>query len=104
MWTGSFVIYATGWSLLLLSVFYTIIDVLGFKKWAFGYVVVGMNSITIYLAYCMISFGFTSKFLFAGAINFAEEPFRPVLSMIGVLLLEWLFLYFLYRKKIFLRV
>ena len=104
MWTGSFVIYAIGWSLLLLSVFYTIIDVIGFKKWAFGYVVVGMNSITIYLACCMISFGFTSEFLFAGAIDFAEEPLRPVLSMIGVLLLEWLFLYFLYRKKIFLRV
>ena len=104
MWTGSFVIYAAGWSLLLLSVFYTIIDVLGFKKWAFAYVVVGMNSITIYLACRMINFGFTSRFLFGGIAKFVDEPFGPVLLAVGVLLLEWLFLYFLYRKKTFLRV
>lgn len=104
MWSGSFVVYTAGWSLLLLSVFYVLIDVLNFKKWAFAFVVVGMNSITIYLAYRIINFGFTSKFLFGGVINFAEEPLRPVLSMIGVLFLEWMFLYFLYRKKIFLRV
>jgi len=104
MWTGSFVIYAAGWSLLLLSVFYTIIDVLGFKKWAFIYVVVGMNSIMIYLACRMINFGFTSRFLFGGIAKFVDEPFGPVLLAAGVLLLEWLFLYFLYRKKIFLRV
>lgn len=104
MWSGSFVVYAAGWSLLFLSIFYFIIDVLGFKKWAFFYIVVGMNSITIYLAYRMIKFGFTSEFLFGGIANMLEEPFRPVILVIGSLFLEWMLLYFLYRKKVFLRV
>lgn len=104
IWTGSFVVFAVGWSLFLLSIFYTIIDVLDFRKWAFICVVVGMNSITVYLACRMINFGFTSQFLFGGVADFTGEPIRPIIITAGTLFLEWLFLFFLYQKKIFLRV
>ena len=49
IWTSSFVLYAGGWSLLLLALFYWIIDVKGYRKWAFFLIVIGMNSITIWV-------------------------------------------------------
>jgi predicted acyltransferase len=49
IWTSSYVLYAGGWSLILLALFYLIIDVWGFRKWAFPFVVIGLNSITIYM-------------------------------------------------------
>ena len=56
LWTSSFVCFVGGLSLLLFSVFYLIIDVWKFKKWAFFFVVIGMNPITIYLAERIINF------------------------------------------------
>ena len=47
IWTSSFVLVAAGWSLLLLALFYAVIDVLGYRKWAFFFIVIGMNAITI---------------------------------------------------------
>jgi len=49
IWSSSFVLFAGGWSLLLLALFYGIIDILGYRKWAFFFTVIGANSITIYL-------------------------------------------------------
>ncbi len=104
LWTGSFILLAAGWSSLLLSVFYLVIDCIGLKKWAIVFTVIGMNPITIYLAARVIHFGHTSNFLFGGLINLAAEPYRPMLYSVGVLLLEWLLLFFLYRKKVFLKI
>lgn len=104
LWTGSFVVVASGWSMLLLSLFYLVIDCIGFKKWTILLTVIGMNSITIYMAAKVIDFGHTGSFLFGGLINLAAEPYRPLLSTAGVLLLEWLLLYGLYRKKVFLKI
>ena len=50
LWTSTFVLVAGGWSLLLLALFYTMIDVLKFRAWAFFFVVIGVNAITIYVA------------------------------------------------------
>ena len=56
LWTSSFVLFAGGWSLLLLALFYGVIDVLGFRAWAFFFVVIGANAITIYLLPQVIDF------------------------------------------------
>lgn len=50
LWTSTLVLYAGGWSFLLLAIFYLIIDVWGFKKWSFPFVVIGMNAIAVYVA------------------------------------------------------
>jgi predicted acyltransferase len=105
LWTSSFVLYAGGWSLLLLSVFYLIIDVWNRKKWAFFFVIIGLNPITIYLCQAgIISFRRTSDFFFGGLINYFPEPSHDLLNAIGYMFISWLFLYILYRLKIFLRV
>jgi predicted acyltransferase len=103
LWTSTYVLIAGGFSLLLLALFYTIIDVIGFRRWAFFFVVVGVNSITIYVASRIIPFPEISQFLFGGAARLSGS-FGPVLLAIGTLILEWLLLLHLYRSRIFLRV
>src|SRR5260221_2980715 len=50
LWTSSFVMNVGGYSLILLSIFYYIIDVKGYKKWSFLFRVIGMNSVLIYIS------------------------------------------------------
>jgi len=103
LWTSSFVLFAGGWSLLLLALFYTVIDVLKFRKWAFFFVVIGMNAITIYVGRNLIDFRKIAAFFFQG-LSTHTGTFGSVVMPTGILLVEWLFLWYLYRQKTFLRV
>jgi predicted acyltransferase len=49
IWTPSWAVFSTGWTFTILAVFFAIIDVLGWKNWSWPFVVVGMNSITMYV-------------------------------------------------------
>ncbi|MBN2289722.1 MAG: DUF5009 domain-containing protein [Candidatus Glassbacteria bacterium] len=102
IWTSSYVLWAAGWSLLLLGAFYWIIDVRGYSGWAFLFVVIGLNPITIYVADRIFDFGLIAGIFIHGFID-SLGSFKPVFWAFCVLLTEWLFLYFLYRKKIFLK-
>ena len=104
LWTSSFVCWAGGLSLLLFSVFYLVIDVLKFRKWAFFFVVIGMNPITIYLAGRIINFRTASRFFFQGFADLMPETWTPLVNAIGITTIGWVFLYFLYKKKIFLKI
>ena len=104
LWTSSFVCFVGGLSLLLFSLFYLIIDVWNFRKWAFFFVVIGMNPITIYLAERIINFRSASKFFFGGFITLFPEAWAPFLNGIAITAIGWVFLYILYRKKVFLKV
>jgi predicted acyltransferase len=105
LWTSSYVLFAGGWSLILLAIFYVIIDVWKIRRWSLPFVVIGLNSITIYMLCAgIINFQTMNQFFFTGVIQFFSEPVQPVISAIGVLLCEWVLLYFLYKKKIFLKV
>jgi len=105
MWTSSFVLYAGGWSLLLLSIFYLIIDVAGLKKWSMPFVWVGCNSILIYMAaHGIVNFEYSSGFIFGGLINQTGLLWHPAFLWIGVAILQLTILYFLYQKKWFLKV
>jgi predicted acyltransferase len=63
LWSSSFVCYVGGISIILMTIFYLIIDVWKYQKWAFFFVVIGMNPITIYLANRIIGFGRATDFL-----------------------------------------
>ena len=103
-WTTTFNLLAGGIACLLLSLFYLIIDVWQWRKWTFFFTVIGMNSITIYLAHRIIGFGDISSFFLGGLSRLSGEAWGNVIIWTGVILVEWLMLLFLYRKKIFLRV
>ena len=103
LWTSTYVLIAGGWSLLLLALFYTVIDVIKFRAWAFFFVVIGVNAITIYIAARIIPFDEIARFFLGGVVKYSGS-FAPAVLPIGTLALEWLFLLHLYRNKIFLRV
>lgn len=105
MWTSSFVLYSGGWSLLLLSLFYFIIDVLELKRWSNPFVWIGMNSILIYIAaHGLVNFVSSSDFLFGGLINKTPEIWHAALVWTGVLLIQLALVYYCWKKKIFLKL
>jgi len=63
-----------------------------------------MNSLTIYMIYRFVNFRYTSRLLFEGLYKPLDETWYPVMESLGALALVWLFLYFLYQKKIFFKV
>ena len=104
LWSSSFVCFVGGLSLLLFSVFYLIIDVWGYKKWTLFFVVIGMNPITIYLTERIINFHSATRFFFGGFTAILPESWAQLIDGIGVTTVAWVFLYILYKKKIFLKV
>ncbi|MBZ5859531.1 acyltransferase family protein [Flavihumibacter profundi] len=104
LWTSSFVLHVGGISLLLLAVFYYIIDVLGYQKWAFFFRVIGMNSILIYMSGHFINWEYTAKAFFQWLMQLAGEPYSLVVLAIAAVAVKWVFLYILYLKKVFLKV
>jgi predicted acyltransferase len=103
LWTSSFVLHCGGLSLLLLALFYLVIDVWRLRSWTLFFVVIGSNSIFIYLAERFIDFEYTTRFFFGGALQHAGV-YPPLLWAMAIVLVKWLLLYLLYRKRIFLRV
>lgn len=93
-----------GISLILLSLFYYIIDVLGYIKWAFFFRVIGMNSILIYMSGHFIDWDYTTNGFFKWLGQLIGNPFNAVALAICYVAVKWAFLYFMYLKKAFLRV
>ncbi len=107
IWTPSWVLFSGGWCLLILGGLYLIMDVWNRRDWAFPLKVVGMNSIAAYLM----------SWLFVGSISAAllrhlghhvfevfGRTYEPLLLGAGVMLVEWLILWWMSRRKIFLRI
>jgi heparan-alpha-glucosaminide N-acetyltransferase len=107
IWTPSWVIFSSGWVCLLLAAFYAVIDWQGWKRWAFPLVVVGMNSIAMYVMDHLwdnwikntwrIHFG-------PNVYNLFGVGFAPITEMVLMLLVLWLFTYWMYRRKLFLKI
>ena len=104
MWTSSFVLVVGAYSVLMFALFYYIIDVLNWRKWTLFFTVIGMNSITIYLAQRFIKFSYTSEKLFSGLVKLMPENSQAFFTQVAYIAVCWLFLYFLYRKRVFLKV
>jgi predicted acyltransferase len=103
LWTSSFVLVAGGWSLLLLALFYAVIDVLGWHRWAFFWIVIGANAITIYVVPRFLDFAHATEFFLGGTARLCGT-YGTIVLLAGTLLAKWLFLWWLYRQRVFLRV
>lgn len=102
--TTSFTLYSTGWVLLMLLAFYWIIEVKGYRKWTFPLVVVGANSIFIYSLDIVLRSWLNRA---VGVFTFGYEwigTFAPVAQSCTVLLVMWYLCYWLYKRKIFLKL
>ena len=107
IWTPSWTIFSAGWVVLFLAGYYYAIDVKGYRRWTLPFVVVGMNSIAMYVLVHVATEYAEKSFL----IHFGRAPFEifgpaflPILLGGCVLAVFWLILYWMYRKRLFLRI
>ena len=92
------------YSLIMLALFYYIIDVKRWRRWDFFFVVIGMNSIAIYMLPRFVNFDFMRDRLLGGVISLLPEHLYPVVEPTTYIITWWIFLYIMYRYKIFLKV
>jgi predicted acyltransferase len=109
IWTSSYVLVAGGWSLLLLALFYYVVDVRRWRGWCQPFVWIGMNPITLYLASSVFSFHSVASRLVGGSIRgwvdrYVVSGASGILVSAVSLALVIALARFLYQRKIFLRV
>jgi len=104
IWTPSWAVLSGGWVLILLSIFYWLVEIAGMRRLVFPLVVVGMNSITIYLLHSLCG-GWIRENLHKHLPEAAFVPgWEPVIERCGVLFVLWLVCFWLYRQKAFLKL
>lgn len=108
IWTPAWTIFSSGICFLFLAFFYQVIDVTNKRKWSFFLMVIGANSIA---AYVMADAGLRSLISNSLHIHLGQnydQLFGPAYSTIvnGLLVLSflWLILYWMYKKKIFIKI
>lgn len=107
IWTPAWTLYSGGWCLLLLGLFYWVIDVRQFKGWAFPLVVIGMNSIAAYVIAHVCEHFISSALrthLGSGIFSWMGRAYAPLALGSVILGIYWLVLFWMYRRKIFLRI
>ena len=100
LWSSSFVMLTVGWSLMFLALFYLVIDVWGMRRWAFVFVVIGMNPLLIYVAQQFIAFRDIAHLL----LHDEGSKLHAFFIEVVMFSMKWAALYYLYRKKIFWRI
>lgn len=107
IWTSSYTLYSGGLVILMFAAFYAAIEWRGWRRWAFPLLVIGANSIAIYVFSWTIEHFVTAALVrHLGPAPFAilGPPFEPVLRGLGVLLVFWLLLFWMDRRRIFLKI
>lgn len=104
LWTSSFVLVTSGWSMILLALFYALVDVLKWQKAAFFFVVIGTNAIIIYLASSLVDWKYIAQSVFGGLVAALPQSAQALAAVISLLAVQWLVLYWMYRRKIFFRI
>jgi len=100
LWTSSFVLWTGGLSLVALALTHLVVDVWGARRLAFPFVVIGRNAILIYMLEAFVAFDLVADLVFAKGLGRMHAGLAPL----GGLLLRWLLLYALYRRRWYLRV
>jgi heparan-alpha-glucosaminide N-acetyltransferase len=107
IWTPSWAVFSAGWAALFLALFYHAVDVRGQRRWAFPFLVVGTNSIAMYV---LVNAGekYTEKALHIHlgrrAFEALGKVYEPILTGAAALLVFWLILRWMYRRRIFIRI
>jgi predicted acyltransferase len=104
IWTPSWAVFSAGWTFLILALFYGVVDVLGFRWWAFPLVVVGMNSIAIYCMSQLLKPWILQSLQLHLGQHLFDGVYGPIVSATAVLFVLWLICFWMYRQKIFVRI
>jgi len=101
IWTTSYGLASAGFACLMFLFFYWLIDVRGYRKLAFPFVVIGMNAVAIYMSESIIPWSKTVA-IFTQPLTGTLGSFTTLFHAFGVLAVEWLVLYWMYKRKILL--
>jgi predicted acyltransferase len=107
IWTPAWVLFSGGWAFVLLSCFYYLVDVIDAKKWFFALIVIGTNSIAAYIIAHTIDGFIADSFrihIGRGYDMVFGEAYRTLVSGSIILLFEWWILYWMYKKKLFIKI
>jgi predicted acyltransferase len=103
LWTSSFVLIGGGFGFIMFSLFYWIIEVKGFRRWAFFFRVIGMNSITVYFVAMLVNFRQIGD-IFVGNLLPRLGLWGDFVSETVALTIIWFLLYWMYRTKTFVKL
>ncbi len=107
IWTPSWVLYSGGWCFLLLGLFYWTIEYKAWRRWSFPLVVIGANSIAAYLIAHLFD-AFIEKNLLTHlrpqTFRFFGAAYEPLVHGAATLAVMWLLLYWMWRRKLFLKI
>jgi predicted acyltransferase len=107
IWTPSWTLFSGGICFLFLAAFCWLIEVKEWRRWAFPLIVIGMNSMAAYLMAHLFERFILDSFrihLGANAFQFFGTGVEPLMRGLAVLGVYWLMLWWMYRRKLFLRV
>jgi predicted acyltransferase len=104
IWTPSWAIFSAGWTFFMLALFFGVIDIVGFRRWAFPLIIVGMNSIAMYVMSQLLKPWTGRSLRIHLGRTWFEGDYGPVVQSAAILLVLWLFCLWLYRRKIFIRI
>lgn len=104
LWTSTFVLETCGISTLLFAVSYILIDAGGYSKWAFPFTVIGVNSIAVYMMAHMFDFSLIGNIFVGGFSKLFPPHTGEFIQAVGALVIMWLIMYWMYIKKIFIKV
>jgi heparan-alpha-glucosaminide N-acetyltransferase len=107
IWTPAWTLFSGGACFLLLAAFCWLIETRGYRRWAFPLVVVGLNSIAAYLIAHLFEHFIAASFhthLGPNAFAILGPGLQPLLEGIAILAVYWLLLFWMYQRKLFLRI
>ncbi len=107
IWTPSFAIYSSGWTFLMLSAFFWSIEMRGYRRWAFPFMVAGMNSIALYCMSMLMKPWIRERIKIHLGQHIFERfgtTYTSMVEMAFILVVLWLISWWMYRRKIFLRI
>ena len=107
IWTPAWAVYSGGWVTLMLAGFVAVIDWRGWKRWAFPCLVAGLNPLTLYCLWQLTPGFFISTYrthLGRRCFEVFGAPYTPILQHLAVLLAFWLIVFWMYRRKVVIRI
>jgi predicted acyltransferase len=102
--TSTFVLVSVGVAVLLLASFYLIIDIKGHSKWAFFFIVFGVNSIAIYMMAHLFDFRLIGNIVVRGLSSLFPTNVELFIKAITAMIVMWLIVYYMYIKKTFIKI
>lgn len=103
IWTSSFVIFSSGISFVLLALFYWLVDVKGYTKWAYPFRIIGLNAIAAYVGSHVLNFSVIAKQIFFGFEQFTGVYYDAFCDLAGFAILYFI-LWYMHKNKTYIKV